>query len=255
MSAKLFDLTGKVALITGSHRGLGRAMAEGLAAAGATVAINGRQVDAVEKAVTELEEAGYAAVAVPFDVTDEASIDSAVTKLEAEVGSPDILFNNAGLIIRSPILETSREDWQRTLDVHLTGSFLLARRVVPAMIEKGRGKVVNTCSFLSSVARDTVSAYASAKAGLRMLTQEMATEWAKHNIQCNAMGPGFFVTDLTKPLRENEEFDSYVRGRVPAGRWGDPKDLIGPALFLSSRASDYVNGQILYVDGGMLARM
>lgn len=255
MSANLFDLTGKVALLTGSHRGLGRAMAEGLAEAGATVAINGRQVEAVEMAVEELCGRGHNAVAAPFDVTDEKAIDTAVVKLESEVGVPEILFNNAGLIIRSPILETTRDDWQRTLDVHLTGSFLLARRVVPGMIEKGRGKVVNTCSFLSSVARDTVSAYASAKAGLKMLTQEMATEWAKHNIQCNAIGPGFFVTDLTKPLQENEEFDSYVRGRVPAGRWGDPKDLIGPALFLSSAASDYVNGQILYVDGGMLARM
>lgn len=255
MSAKLFDLTGKVALLTGSYRGLGRAMAEGLAEAGATVVINGRQVAEVEKAVEEIRSSGCTAVAAPFDVTDEDAIDVALSRLESEVGGPDILFNNAGLIIRSPILETTREDWQRTLDVHLTGSFLLARRVVPGMIEKGRGKVVNTCSFLSSVARDTVSAYSSAKAGLKMLTQEMATEWARHNIQCNAIGPGFFVTDLTRPLLENEEFDSYVRGRVPAGRWGEPEDLIGPALFLSSEASNYVNGQILNVDGGMLARL
>lgn len=255
MSSALFDLTGKIALVTGSHRGLGRAMAEGLAAAGATVVINGRRRETVETAVAELKKAGHSAFAAPFDVTEEESIENAVTALEQEVGKPDILFNNAGAIIRSPLLEMSREEWNSMLNVHLTGSFLLARRLVPGMIEKGAGKVVNTCSFLSAVARDTVSAYASAKAGLKMLTQEMATEWGRHNVQCNAIGPGFFATDLTKPLRENAEFDSWLRARVPAARWGEPEELIGPAVFLASPASNFVNGQIIYVDGGLLARV
>ncbi|MFP4300570.1 MAG: SDR family oxidoreductase [Spirochaetaceae bacterium] len=255
MSSALFDLKGKIALVTGSHRGLGRAMAEGLAAAGATVVINGRHRETVDMAVAELRQTGHRAFAAPFDVTDEESIEKGMTVIEQEIGKPDILFNNAGAIIRSPLLEMSRDEWNSMLNVHLTGSFLLARRAVPGMIEKGAGKVVNTCSFLSAVARDTVSAYAAAKAGLKMLTQEMATEWGRHNVQCNAIGPGFFATDLTKPLRENEEFDSWLKGRVPAARWGEPEELIGPALFLASSASNFVNGQIIYVDGGLLARV
>ncbi|MFP4407185.1 MAG: SDR family oxidoreductase [Spirochaetaceae bacterium] len=255
MSSALFDLKGKIALVTGSHRGLGRAMAEGLAAAGATVVINGRHRETVDMAVAELRQMGQRAFAAPFDVTDEESIEKGMTVIEQEIGKPDILFNNAGAIIRSPLLEMSRDEWNSMLNVHLTGSFLLARRAVPGMIEKGAGKVVNTCSFLSAVARDTVSAYAAAKAGLKMLTQEMATEWGRHNVQCNAIGPGFFATDLTKPLRENEEFDSWLKGRVPAARWGEPEELIGPALFLASSASNFVNGQIIYVDGGLLARV
>lgn len=255
MSKGLFDLTGKIALVSGSHRGLGRAMAEGLAAAGAQVVINGRNRDTVDQAVAELRKQGYNAVGAAFDVTDEESIEKGVGELESTTGMPDILFNNAGAITRSPLLEMAREDWGRILDVNLTGSFLLSRRVVPGMVKKGGGKVINTCSVLSAQARETVSAYASAKAGLKMLTQQMATEWGKHNIQCNAIGPGYFATEMTKPLQENKEFDRWLKARVPAARWGDPKELMGPALFLASSASDFVNGQIIYVDGGLLAQI
>lgn len=255
MSEGLFDLSGKVALVTGSHRGLGRAIAQGLAAAGAKVGINGRNGEAVASAVEELTAAGYAAFAAPFDVTEEGEIDSGVRAIESAVGGVDILFNNAGVIRRSPLLELSLAEWEEVIRTNLTGAFLLSRRVASGMVEQGSGKIINTCSILSTVARETVSAYSSAKAGLLMLTRQMATEWARYNIQTNAIGPGFFATDMTAPLQANEEFDRWLKGRVPAERWGDPQELIGPALFLASKASDFVNGQIIYVDGGVLARM
>ncbi len=255
MSKELFDMSETVALITGSRRGLGRAIAEGLAAAGATVAINGRGAEAVEQAVSQLTSAGFSAIPAPFDVTNPEEVDAGVGALESSAGRVDILINNAGVIRRSPLLELEVSDWEDVIRTNLTGAFILSRRVARGMIEAGGGKVINTCSILSTVARETVSAYSSAKAGLLMLTQQMAAEWAKHNIQANAIGPGFFATDMTAPLQADEAFDSWLRGRVPAGRWGEPRELVGPALFLSSRASDFVNGQIIYVDGGVLARM
>ncbi len=255
MSTQLFDLSGKLALVTGSYRGLGRAIAEGLGRAGARLLLNGRSVDQVEKAVFEFRQMGIEAAACPFDITDKASIETALTKVEAEQGKPDVLFNNAGIMRRAPLVEMAEEDWRAVIDINLTGAFLVAQRVVPGMIEKGAGKVVNTCSLLSEVARETVSPYAAAKAGLKLLTQQMATEWGKYNIQANAIGPGYFATEMTVPLRENKEFDSWLKGRVPAARWGDPKELVGPAVFLASEASNFVNGQTLYVDGGLLARM
>jgi len=252
---KLFNLNQKLILVTGSYRGLGLAIAEGLARAGARVVLNGRNADAVEDAVAAFAEKGLSATGCVFDVTDKASIDNAVTELEKREGKPDVLFNNAGIIERAPLLETTEESWRRVLDTNLTGAFLVAQRVVPGMVTRGRGKVVNTCSLLSAVARDTVASYAAAKSGLKLLTQSMATEWAKFNIQANAIGPGYFNTELTRPLQENAEFDGWVKKRVPAGRWGEPDELVGPAVFLASDASNFVNGQIIYVDGGLLAQM
>ncbi len=255
MSQTLFDLTGKLVLVTGSYRGLGYSMAEGLAAAGATVAVNGRDAAKVDDAVARLRKAGHKAVACAFDVTDSTSISTAVRDLEASEGPVEVLFNNAGIVRREPIIEMSETAWREVVDTDLTGPFLVARAVVPGMIDRRRGKIVNTCSLLSHVARETVAAYAAAKTGLKMLTQAMAAEWARYNIQSNAIGPGYFSTELTRPLEENAQFDSWLKRRVPAGRWGDPRELVGPAVFLASAASDFVNGHILYVDGGLLAQM
>lgn len=255
MSENLFDLSGKIILVTGSYRGLGYAIAEGLANAGATVAINGRDEAKVKAAVELLRREGHKAVACPFNVMSSESIEAAVRTLESETGPIDVLFNNAGIIRRVPIAEMDEDTWREILDTDLTGPFLVARAVAPGMIRRGGGKIVNTCSLLSEVARETVSAYAAAKAGLKMLTQSMAAEWGKHNIQTNAIGPGYFSTELTKPLEENVEFDTWLKKRVPAGRWGDPKELVGPAVFLASAASSFVNGHVLYVDGGLLAQM
>lgn len=255
MSAGLFDLSGKKILITGSYRGLGFAIAHGLAEAGATVAINGRNEGKVGEAVARLRADRLNAVACPFDVTDSRSIKGAVEVLERETGPLDVLFNNAGIIRRVPLTEMTEETWREVVETDLTGPFLVTRAVVGGMIQRGHGKIINTCSLLSELAREPVSAYAAAKTGLKMLTQSMATEWGRHNIQANAIGPGFFSTELTKPLEENVEFDTWLKKRVPAGRWGNPKELIGPAVFLASAASDFVNGHVLYVDGGLLAQM
>ncbi|HUX12243.1 MAG TPA: SDR family oxidoreductase [Spirochaetia bacterium] len=255
MSENLFDLSGKIILVTGSHQGLGYAMAEGLAAAGATVAINGRDAAKVDSAVRRLTDGGYRSVACPFDVIDSASIVRAVRAFEESTGPIDVLFNNAGIIRREPMIEMPEVTWREIVETDLTGPFLVAKAVVPGMIERRRGKIINTCSLLAAVARDTVAAYSAAKAGLKMLTQSMAVEWARHNIQANAIGPGYFSTELTKPLEANPQFDAWLKTRVPAGRWGQPRELIGPAIFLASAASDFVNGHILYVDGGLLAQL
>jgi gluconate 5-dehydrogenase len=188
-------------------------------------------------------------------VTDNSSIEKAVNALEERTGGIEVLFNNARIIRRVPITEMPEKTWREVIDTDLTGPFLVARAVAPGMIRRGHGKIINTCSLLSELARDTVSAYAAAKAGLKMLTQSMAAEWEKYNIQANAIGPGYFSTELTKPLEENVEFDTWLKKRVPAGRWGKPAELVGPAVFLASEASNFVNGHVLYVDGGLLAQM
>ena len=240
-----FDFTGRTALVTGSTRGLGLAFAHALAAAGARVAVNGRSPAAAGKVASSIE----GAVAAPFDVTDEESIAEGV----AALGRVDVLVNNAGIVLRKPMLDLAPAEWRAVLEANLTSAYLVARAVAPGMIERGAGKIVNVCSVMSELARETIAAYTAAKGGLKMLTRAMCSEWARHGIQVNAIGPGYFATDLTEPLRADRDFDAWVRGRVPAGRWGTPEDLAGAIVFLASSASDYVNGQILYVDGGLTA--
>lgn len=253
MSLELFDLTGKVALVTGSSRGLGCTIAEGLGRAGATVILNGVNVERLEQSVTVLRQAGVKAHGAAFDVTDRAQIQAQISRVEAETGPVDILFNNAGIQIRKPLEAFEEADWRRLFDVNLTGALLVAQAVVPGMIARRAGKIINICSVQSELARPSIAPYAASKGGLKMLTKGMATDWGKYNIQVNGLGPGYFVTEMTQPLVDDEKFDAWLRGRTPANRWGTPEELIGAAVFLASKASSYVNGHILYVDGGMLA--
>jgi gluconate 5-dehydrogenase len=237
-------LGGRTALVTGSTRGLGLAIARALAEAGARVVVNGRSPAAAAEVAATL-----GGVAAAFDVTDEAAVTAGV----ASIGPIDVLVNNAGIALRKPLLDVSAEEWQGVLDANLTSAYLVSRAVVPAMIERGGGKIVNVCSVMSEMARETIAPYVATKGGLKMLTRAMCSEWARHGIQVNAIGPGYFETDLTEPLRTDPEFDAWLRRRVPAGRWGRPDELGGAAVFFASSASDYVNGQILYVDGGLTA--
>lgn len=254
MANNLFDTSGKVALITGGTHGLGMAMAKGIGEAGATIIVNGRSQDKVDAAVAQYQAWGITAHAYVFDVTDEKAVDAALTKIENEVAPVDILVNNAGIIKRTPLLEMELADWKEVIDVDLNAPFIVSKRVVKGMIERGHGKVINICSMMSELGRSTVSAYAAAKGGLKMLTRNMATEWARHNIQINGIGPGYFATSQTAPIRvDGHPFNDFIIGRTPAARWGEPSDLEGAAVFLSSKASDFVNGQIVYVDGGILA--
>ncbi len=249
----LFDLSGRSALVTGSSRGIGLALARGLAEAGAAVAINGREAGAVDRVVAELREEGMSAHACVADVIDPDAVEAAVAEFEKDVGPVDVLVNNVGIHRRAPLAEMSLEDWQRVIEANLTSAFVVSRAVAPGMIERRRGKIINICSLMSEVARPTTGNYAAAKGGLKMLTRAMAVEWARHNIQANGIGPGYFETELTRPLVEDAEFDAWLRGRTPAGRWGQPVELVGTAIYLASSASDFVNGHIIYVDGGLLA--
>ncbi len=255
MSINLFDLTGKTALITGGVHGLGMAMAKGLGHAGAKIVVNDHSSqEAVNNAIAEYKSEGIEAYGYLFDVTDESAVIAAINKIEAEVGPIDILINNAGIIKRTPIIEMEVADFEAVIKVDLTGPFIVSKNVAKGMIQRGGGKIINMCSMMSELGRDSVSAYASAKGGLKMLTKNMATEWAKFNIQTNGIGPGYFATSQTAPIRVNgHPFNEFIMGRTPAGRWGDPEDLQGAAIFLSSKASDFVNGHIVYVDGGILA--
>lgn len=254
MSINLFDLTGKVALVTGAVHGLGMAMAKGLGNAGATIVVNNHSADSLEAAVAEYKADGLNAHGYVFDVTDEQAVIAAIEKIEKEVGPIDILVNNAGIIKRTPIVEMEVKDFQAVIDVDLVGPFIVSKNVAKGMIARGGGKIINICSMMSELGRDTVSAYAAAKGGLKMLTRSMATEWAKFNIQTNGIGPGYFATSQTAPIRvDGHPFNEFIIKRTPAARWGDPEDLQGAAIFLSSKASDFVNGHIVYVDGGILA--
>ncbi len=250
---KLFDLSGRTALVTGSSRGLGRAMAEGLARAGATVLINGTDVKRVSETVTALSGVGLKARAAAFDITAEPAVIAAFERLDAEGVAVDILVNNAGIQFRKPIVEMETENFRRVLDVNLTSAFVVAREAAKRMIPRGRGKVINIASLISAFGRATISPYAASKGGILMLTRTMAAEWAAHGIQTNAIGPGYMETDMNQALMDNPAFDAWVKGRTPSKRWGKADELCGTAIFLASSASDYVNGQIIFVDGGMSA--
>jgi len=255
VSTNLFDLSGRIALVTGATHGLGMAMAMGLGEAGATLVVNGHSSDArIAAAVDQYRNRGIKAHGYRFDVTDEAAVETAVARIEREVGPIDILVNNAGIIKRVPLLDMPLADFEEVIRTDLTGVFVMTRPVVRSMIPRGGGKVINICSMMSELGRNSVGAYAAAKGGLKMLTRNMATEWAKHNVQVNGIGPGYFATSQTEPIRvEGHPFNEFIIQRTPAGKWGDPDDLKGVAVFLSSRASDFMTGQVVYIDGGILA--
>lgn len=250
----LFDLTGKRALVTGAVHGLGMAMAKGLGHAGAELIINNHSSDKFDKARKEYEHEGLKVHMYVFDVTDDKEVERNINLIEKEVGPIDILINNAGIIKRVPMEEMETVDYRAVIDVNLVGPFIVSKYVGRKMISRKAGKIININSMMSELGRNTVSAYAASKGGLKMLTKNMATEWAKHNIQTNGIGPGYFATPQTAPIRVGgHPFNDFIISRTPAARWGDPEDLIGTAVFLASKASDFVNGQIIYVDGGILA--
>jgi gluconate 5-dehydrogenase len=253
MSAKLFDLSGKTALVTGSSRGLGRAIAGGLGAAGARLILNGSDAGRLSKAATDLRAEGLAVEEAPFDITDEAAIVAAFERFDEEGLAVDILVNNAGIQLRKPMVELTTPEWQKVIDTNLTSAFVVGREAAKRMIGRGHGKIINIGSLTSELARATVAPYTVAKGGIKMLTRAMAAEWAEHGVQANAIGPGYMLTDMNEALVNNPQFDAWVKGRTPARRWGRPEELIGTAVFLASEASGYVNGQIIYVDGGMLS--
>ena len=259
MNLSAFDLTGKVALVTGASYGIGFAIAKGLASCGATICFNDINDELLQKGLANYKEAGIEAHGYVCDVTDEAAVQAMVQKIEQEVGVIDILVNNAGIIKRIPMIEMDAADFRKVIDVDLNAPFICAKAVIPSMIKKGGGKIINIYSMMSEFGRETVSAYAAAKGGLKMLTKNIASEYGQYNIQCNGIGPGYIATPQTAPLREvqadgsRHPFDQFILAKTPANRWGEPEDLAGPAVFLSSSASDFVNGLILYVDGGIAA--
>ena len=253
MSNPLFDLTGRTALVTGSSRGLGRAMAEGLANAGAKVIVNGTDAERVAATVAEMRAAGQQVEGRAFNITDEAAIVQAFEDFDARGIAIDILVNNAGIQLRKPMVDLTTAEWQRVIDTNLTSAFVIGREAGRRMVARKHGKIINIGSLTSDLARATVAPYTVSKGGVKMLTKAMAAEWAEHGIQANAIGPGYMLTDMNQALIDNPAFDAWVKGRAPAKRWGRPQELAGVAVFLASNASNYINGQIIYVDGGMLA--
>ena len=256
---KQFSLEGKVALVTGAAYGIGFAIAEAYANAGARIAFNCRSQAHLDKALEDYRAKGIDAKGYICDVTDEAQVQKMVADIEKELGVIDILVNNAGIIKRIPMTEMSVEEFRQVVDIDLNAPFICAKAVIPGMIKKGHGKIINVCSMMSELGRETVSAYAAAKGGLKMLTKNIASEFGEYNIQCNGIGPGYIATPQTAPLREvqpdgsRHPFDKFIISKTPAARWGNPEDLMGPAIFLASDAANFVNGHILYVDGGILA--
>ncbi len=250
---KLFDLTGKTALITGSSRGLGLAFATGLAQAGARVILNGVNAGRLSEAADALRAAGHDVLTAAFDVTDEPAVIAAFGRFDAGGVAIDILINNAGIQFRKPMLELDTEDWRRVIDTNLTSAFIVGREAARRMAPRGAGKIINIGSLTSELARATVAPYTVAKGGIKMLTKAMAAEWGELGIQANAIGPGYMITDMNEALISNPAFDAWVKGRTPARRWGRPEELAGTAIYLASAASDYVNGQIIYADGGMIS--
>lgn len=254
-----FSLAGKVALVTGASYGIGFAIAAAYAKAGARIVFNDIKQELVDKGLEAYKAEGIDAKGYVCDVTDEEQVNRMVARIEQEVGTIDILVNNAGIIKRIPMHEMSAAEFRQVIDVNLNAPFIVAKAVIPAMMKKGRGKIINVCSMMSELGRETVSAYAAAKGGLKMLTRNIASEYGEYNIQCNGIGPGYIATPQTAPLRElqpdgsRHPFDQFIIAKTPAARWGTPEDLAGPAVFLASEASDFVNGHVLYVDGGILA--
>ena len=254
MSLDLFDLKGKTALVTGGTHGIGMALGVALGRAGARVCVNDISEDKLRDCRSEYREKGVDVYTLKFNVTNQVDVDRGIGQIEKELAPVDILVNNAGIIKRVPILEMKVEDYREVLEIDLVAPLIVTKRVVVGMIKRGGGKIINMCSLLSVYGRYSVSAYASAKGGLKLLTQSMCCEWAKHNIQVNGIGPGYIATSQTAPIRVNgHPFNNLVMTRTPAGRWGQPEDLAGAALLLASRAGDYINGQVIYVDGGILA--
>jgi gluconate 5-dehydrogenase len=249
----LFNIEGKRVLITGSTGGLGFTLAEGLAREGAFVILNGRTREKVDTALLQFEKKGLKVAGSVFDITDSAEVESQISIIEKSAGAIDILVNNAGIQKRGPLEEFSLDDWNNILKVDLTGAFIVSKAVVKGMINRNHGKIINICSLQSELARPSIAPYATAKGGLKMLTRAMAAEWAKFNIQVNGISPGYFKTSMTKALWENPEFDAWLCKRTPASRWGNPEELIGALVFLASDASSYVNGQLIFVDGGITA--
>ena len=254
-----FSLEGKVALVTGAVHGIGFGIAKAMADAGATVTFNDLKEENVEKALADYKAAGVDAKGYVCDVTDEAGVENMVAQITKDVGSVDILVNNAGVIQRTPMLETSAADFRRVVDINLNAPFIVSKAVLGDMVKKQSGKIINICSMMSELGRETVSGYAASKGGIKMLTRNIASEFGGHNIQCNGLGPGYIETPQTAPLRERQAdgsrhpFDAFIVAKTPAERWGRVEDLTAPAVFLASSASDFVNGHILYVDGGILA--
>jgi len=249
----LFNIDGKKVLVTGSTGGLGLVMAEGLAREGAMVILNGRNLQKVKDTVRLFLVKGYKACGYAFDISNANEVESQMAEIEKDLGTIDVLVNNAGIQHRGALEEFKLADWNLVLNTNLTGAFIVTNALIKGMIRNQKGKIINICSLQSELARPSIAPYATAKGGLKMLTRGMATEWAKHNIQVNAIGPGYFKTVMTKALWENPEFDSWLCNRTPAHRWGNPEELLGALIFLASDASSYVNGQIIYVDGGMTA--
>lgn len=254
-----FDLTGKVALVTGASYGIGFAIAKGFAEAGATVVFNDIKQELVDRGLAAYDAEGIKAYGYVCDVTDEDAVNNLVSTIEKEIGVIDILVNNAGIIKRVPMCKMSAAEFRQVIDVDLNAPFIVSKAVIPSMIKKGHGKIINICSMMSELGRETVSAYAAAKGGLKMLTRNICSEYGEYNIQCNGIGPGYIATPQTAPLREPQAdgskhpFDIFICAKTPAGRWLNPDELAGPAVFLASDASNAVNGHILYVDGGILA--
>ena len=254
-----FSLEGKVALVTGASYGIGFALATAFAEAGAKIVFNDIKQELVDKGLAAYKEKGIEAYGYVCDVTNEEQVNAMVAQIEKEVGKINILVNNAGIIKRIPMHEMTAAEFRQVIDIDLNGPFIVSKAVLPSMMEMGAGKIINICSMMSELGRETVSAYAAAKGGLKMLTRNIASEYGKYNIQCNGIGPGYIATPQTAPLRERQAdgsrhpFDSFIVAKTPAERWGTPEDLMGPALFLASEASDFVNGHVLYVDGGILA--
>lgn len=253
MSHPLFDLTGKRALVTGSSRGIGRHLIQGLAEAGASVIVNGMNAQTVDDTVAALRSDGHDAHGKAFDVCDSAAVTTAVDAIEKDLGPIDILVNNAGIQRRTPLLECDDDTWQSVMDTNLTSVFKVSRAVARHMVARESGKIINTCSLQSELGRPTIAPYAASKGGVKMLTKNMCAEWAGHNIQVNGLGPGYFATELTAALVDNPEFSDWLCKRTPAGRWGKVEELVGGVIFLAAPASSFVNGHILYVDGGMSA--